>query len=87
MKDIFKKNNGVSFDDFLDRNQFLLILDKNMLHNKRFERTTAEKIFSVIDWNKEGRVSVYVIYFIFFLLQSGVLQLLYSNHGRVKAKC
>ena len=56
MKRIFKQNR-INFEEYLDRKDYLRILDKNMSNNKKYDRSTAEKIFSVIDWNKDGRVS------------------------------
>jgi len=57
MKKIFKQG-GIGFDQYLDKNEFVKVLDKNMANNKKYDRSTADKIFSVIDWNKDGRISV-----------------------------
>ena len=58
MKKTFKKN-GLQFDDLLDKNQFLNILDSNMESGKIFDRYAASKIFSVLEWGVDDRISVY----------------------------
>lgn len=58
MKSTFTKN-GLHFEDLLDKNQFLNILDGNMDNGKIFDRYAASKIFSVLDWGVDERISVY----------------------------
>jgi len=62
MKKSFKKN-GLQFEDLLDKNQFLNFLDKNMEAGKIFDRYAASKIFSVLEWSPDERISVYFQYF------------------------
>jgi len=61
MKILFKRC-GVNFEEYLNKNDFLRILDSSIGKGKKFDRPTAEKIFSVIDWNQDERISAYMIY-------------------------
>jgi len=58
MKRTFTKN-GLHFEDLLDKNQFLNILDGNMDSGKIFDRYAASKIFSVLEWGIDDKISVY----------------------------
>ncbi len=57
MKKMFNTS-GYTFEQFLDQVDFLKVLDRSISSNKKFVRATADKIFAIIDWNKDSRVSV-----------------------------
>lgn len=47
-----------NMDDNIDQQELIDFLDANMQNGKTFDRNLAKKIFSVMDFNQDGNVSI-----------------------------